>query len=369
MSEKIKVGVLGATGMVGQRYIANLENHPWFEVTYVAASPRSAGKAYKDAVENRWLIGANIPAGVADLIVGDANDVEAAVGKCKFVFSALEMDKEAIKALEAAYAEKGIPVVSNASANRWTDDVPMLIPEINPHHTDIIALQKKHHGWDKGFIAVKPNCSLQSYMAPVFALQQAGYPVKRMIVTTMQAVSGAGYPGVSSFDMIDNVVPYIGGEEEKTEKECLKILGSVDEASGSIKNAPGPLVAAHCNRVPVIDGHTACVSLEFDLPEDKKPSLEEIEKVWTSFRGVPQEMDLPNAPVHPIIVRHEANRPQPRRDREADKGMAVTVGRLRKCPVFDIRFVALSHNTKRGAALGGILNAELLKAKGFFDNL
>ena len=365
--EKIKVGVLGATGMVGQRYIANLENHPWFEVTYVAASPRSAGKAYKDAVENRWLIGANIPAGVANLIVQDANDVSAAKDTCKFVFSALEMDKDTIKALEAAYAEAGIPVVSNASANRWTDDVPMLIPEINPNHTDIIAEQKKHHGWDKGFIAVKPNCSLQSYMAPIFALQQAGYPVKRMIVTTMQAVSGAGYPGVSSFDMIDNVVPYIGGEEEKTEKECLKILGTIK--NGIIENAAGPLVAAHCNRVPVIDGHTACVSLEFDLPEDKKPSLDEIERVWTSFKGVPQELKLPNAPEHPIIVRHEQNRPQPRRDREADKGMAVSVGRLRKCPVFDIRFVALSHNTKRGAALGGILNAELLKAKGFFDNL
>lgn len=367
MSNKISVGVLGATGMVGQRYIANLENHPWFEVTYVAASPRSAGKSYKEAVENRWLIGANIPSAVADLIVEDANDAKKAVGKCKFVFSALEMGKDEIKALEEAYAQLGIPVVSNASANRWTDDVPMLIPEINPNHTDVIAEQKKHHGWDKGFIAVKPNCSLQSYMAPIFALQQAGYPIKRMIVTTMQAVSGAGYPGVSSFDMIDNVVPFIGGEEEKTEKECLKILGSVK--NGKIENAAGPLVSAHCNRVAVIDGHTACVSLEFDLPADKKPSLAEIERVWTAFSGVPQELKLPNAPEHAIIVRHEQNRPQPRRDREADKGMAVTVGRLRECNVFDIRFVALSHNTKRGAALGGILNAELLKAKGFFDSL
>jgi aspartate-semialdehyde dehydrogenase len=367
MNNKISVGVLGATGMVGQRYIANLENHPWFEVTYVAASPRSAGKLYKDAVENRWLIGANIPATVANLVVQDANDVSSAKGKCKFVFSALEMDKDAIKELESSYASAGIPVVSNASANRWTEDVPMLIPEINPQHTDVIVEQKKHYGWNKGFIAVKPNCSLQSYMAPIYALQQAGYPVKRMIVTTMQAVSGAGYPGVSSFDIIDNIVPYIGGEEEKTENECLKILGTVK--NGKIENAKGPLVAAHCNRVPVIDGHTACVSLEFDLPEDKKPSLEEIERIWTSFRAVPQELNLPNAPERPIIVRHENNRPQPRRDREADKGMAVSVGRLRKCPVFDIKFVALSHNTKRGAALGGILNAELLKAKGFFDNL
>ncbi len=367
MSGKIKVGVLGATGMVGQRYIANLADHPWFEVSYVAASPRSAGKLYKDAVENRWLIGAEIPAGVADLMVYDANDFKSALGKCKFVFSALEMGKDEIKALEESYASIGIPVVSNASANRWTEDVPMLIPEINPDHTDIIAVQKKHHGWDKGFIAVKPNCSLQSYMAPVYALIKAGYPVKRMVVTTMQAVSGAGYPGVSSFDMIDNIVPYIGGEEEKTEQECLKILGSIE--GDKIKNARYPLVSAHCNRVPVIDGHTACVSLEFDLPEDKKPSLEEIERVWVNFRSYPQEQNLPSAPLHPIIVRHETNRPQPRRDREADKGMAVTIGRLRPCRVFDVRFVALSHNTKRGAALGGILNAELLKAKGFFENL
>lgn len=364
---KIAVGVLGATGMVGQRYIYLLKDHPWFEVTYVAASPRSAGKSYRDAVASRWLIGSDIPAGVADLMVEDASKVEAAKGKCSFVFSALEMDKDAIKALEASYAAAGIPVVSNASANRWTPDVPMLIPEINPHHTDIIAAQKRHHGWDKGFVAVKPNCSLQSYMMPIFALQQAGYPIKRMIVTTLQATSGAGYPGVPSFDMIDNIVPYIGGEEEKTETEVLKILGTVQD--DEIVNAAGPLVAAHCNRVPVIDGHTACVSLEFDLPEDKKPSLEEIERIWTSFSALPQELKLPSAPVQPIIVRHEENRPQPRRDRENDKGMAVTIGRLRPCPVFDIRFVALSHNTKRGAALGGILNAELLKAKGFFDNL
>ena len=291
--------------------------------------------------------------------------MSAAEGKCRFVFSALEMDKDAIKKLEEEYASSDIPVVSNASANRWTEDVPMLIPEINSEHTDIIAAQKKRHGWNKGFIAVKPNCSLQSYMAPIFALIKAGYPVKRMIVTTLQAVSGAGYPGVPSFDMIDNIVPYIGGEEEKTEKECLKILGTV--RNGKIENAAAPVVAAHCNRVPVIDGHTACVSLEFDLPQKDKPSLERIESVWTSFRSVPQELKLPSAPVQPIRVRHETNRPQPARDRDTDKGMAVTVGRLRECPVFDIRFVALSHNTKRGAALGGILNAELLYAKGFFD--
>ena len=362
---KIKVGVLGATGMVGQRYIKLLEDHPWFEVTYVAASPRSAGQLYKDAVANRWLIGAEIPSGVQNLMVEDANLAEKAIGKCQFVFSALELPKkEDIKNLEAAYAAEGIPVVSNASANRWTEDVPMLVPEINYSHLDVIADQKKHHGWDKGFIAVKPNCSLQTYMMPIHALIQAGYEIKRMVVTTLQATSGAGYPGVPSFDMIDNIVPFIGGEEEKTEKECLKILGTVKD--GKIKNAAGPIVSSTCTRVPVIDGHTACVSLEFG---DKKPSMEEIEKIWTSYTSVPQELKLPSAPEHPIVVRHEENRPQPRRDRETEEGMACVIGRLRPCNVFDIKFVALSHNTKRGAALGGILNAELLKAKGFFDNL
>ena len=362
---KIKVGVLGATGMVGQRYIKLLEDHPWFEVTYVAASPRSAGQLYKDAVANRWLIGAEIPSGVQNLMVEDANLAEKAIGKCQFVFSALELPKkEDIKNLEAAYAAEGIPVVSNASANRWTEDVPMLVPEINYSHLDVIADQKKHHGWDKGFIAVKPNCSLQTYMMPIHALIQAGYEIKRMVVTTLQATSGAGYPGVPSFDMIDNIVPFIGGEEEKTEKECLKILGTVKD--GKIENAAGPIVSSTCTRVPVIDGHTACVSLEFG---DKKPSMEEIEKIWTSYTSVPQELKLPSAPEHPIVVRHEENRPQPRRDRETEKGMACVIGRLRPCNVFDIKFVALSHNTKRGAAIGGILNAELLKAKGFFDNL
>ena len=366
MSSKIKVGVLGATGMVGQRYIKLLENHPWFEVTYVAASPHSAGKLYKDAVENRWLIGENIPNGVANLTVEDANVPEKALGKCQFLFSALELPKkDDIKNLESAYAAEGLPIVSNASANRWTEDVPMLVPEINFSQLDVIKDQKKHHGWDKGFIAVKPNCSLQTYMMPIHALIQAGYPVKRMIVTTLQATSGAGYPGVPSFDMIDNIVPFIGGEEEKTEKECLKILGTVRD--GKIENAQYPVVSSTCTRVPVVDGHTACISLEFDLPDDKKPSLEEIEKIWTSYSSLPQELKLPSAPEHPIVIRHEENRPQPRRDRETEKGMACVIGRLRRCNVFDIKFVALSHNTKRGAALGGILNAELLKAKGFFE--
>lgn len=361
--KKIRCGVLGATGMVGQRYIALLENHPWFTVSYVAASPRSAGVRYEEAVANRWHIGQDIPKGVKDLIVHDANNEREALGECEFVFSALEMGKDEIKALEEKYAAEDIPVVSNASANRWTSNVPMLIPEINWEHIKVIDEQRKAHGWKKGFIAVKPNCSLQTYMTPLYALIKAGYPIKRMAVTTLQAVSGAGYPGVSSFDMIDNIVPFIAGEEEKTEKECLKILGKVE--GGVIVNASYPIVSATCTRVPVIDGHTAVCNVEFDLTADKKPSIEEIERVWTSFTSRPQELSLPSAPLHPIVVRHEENRPQPRRDRDTDKGMACVIGRIRKCSVLDIKFVALSHNTKRGAALGGILNAELLKASGY----
>ena len=358
--EKTKVGVIGATGMVGQNYIRLLKNHPWFEVAYVAASPRSAGKKYAEAVAGRWVMEEDIPESVKDLIVGDASDVEAAGKRCGVIFSALDLDKQAIRDLENAYAEKGIAVVSNNSAHRSTPDVPMLIPEINADHIDIIPVQQKNHGWKKGFIVVKPNCSLQSYLTPVYALIQAGYAVKRMILSTLQATSGAGYPGVPSLDMVDNIIPYISGEEEKSEKEPLKILGRIEK--GVFVNDDSIEISAHCNRVPVVDGHTACVSLQFG---DKKPLLDEIKSVWRRFRSVPQELNLPLAPNPPIIVREEADRPQPRKDRDAEKGMAVTVGRLRECPVFDCRFVGLSHNTIRGAAGGGILNAELLKAKGF----
>ncbi|MCX7949383.1 MAG: aspartate-semialdehyde dehydrogenase [Treponemataceae bacterium] len=362
---KIPVGVLGATGMVGQQYIALLNQHLWFEVRYVAASPRSAGKPYEEAVRGRWHLPRGYAPGVGSLMVADANDVDAAVaaqkrGECAFVFSALEMAKDEIKALEEAYAAAGIPVVSNASAHRWTEDVPMLIAEVNPDHADIIPLQQKNRGWSKGFIAVKPNCSIQSYMTPLWALMQAGYEVRRLFVTTLQAVSGAGYPGVASLDIIDNVVPYIGGEEEKSEQEPRKILGHIE--GNKIVPSDFPAISAHCNRVPVIDGHTACVSLEFGA---KKPSLDEIKQIWQRFRAFPQEAQLPFAPEQPIIVREEADRPQPRKDRDADKAMAVTVGRLRPCNLFDIRFVGLSHNTVRGAAGGGILNAELLKVKGY----
>jgi aspartate-semialdehyde dehydrogenase len=354
--------------MVGQQYLALLADHPWFEVQYVAASPRSAGKHYNDVMAGRWQLPQPYAPAVGDLVVEDANDLSRAIaavkaGRLGFVFSALEMGKDAIHALEDAYAGAGIPVISNASANRWTGDVPILIAEVNPHHTDIIPLQQKARGWDKGFIVVKPNCSIQSYMIPVYALIKAGYEVKRLFVTTLQAVSGAGYPGVPSLDIIDNVVPYIGGEEEKSELEPLKVLGSI--VGGIIQNAAEPKISAHCNRVPVVNGHTACVSLEFGV---KKPTIEEIKQIWTSFSGLPQELALPLAPKQPIILRDEANRPQPRKDRDTDKAMSVTLGRIRPCKLFDIRFVGLSHNTIRGAAGGGILNAELLKAKGYLGS-
>ncbi|GAB6390907.1 MAG: aspartate-semialdehyde dehydrogenase [Treponematales bacterium] len=363
---KIPVGVLGATGMVGQQYVALLREHPWFEVRFAAASPRSAGKSYAGAVAGRWRAGAGaMPPDAGALVVADANDVQAALaardaGNCAFVFSALEMGKDETRALEEAYAAAGLPVISNASAHRWTPDVPMLIPEVNPRHADIIPVQQKNRGWDRGFIAVKPNCSIQSYAAPVHALMAAGYEVRRLIVTTMQAVSGAGYPGVASLDMLDNIVPFIAGEEEKSEDEPRKIFGEI--RGGEIVSAEFPQISAHCNRVPVADGHTACVSVEFGA---RKPSVEEVRRVWEEFRGLPQELNLPMAPERPIITREEADRPQPRQDRDADKAMAVTVGRLRPCKVFDLRFTGLSHNTVRGAAGGGILNAELLKHKGY----
>ena len=347
--------------MVGQNYVRLLENHPWFNVTYVAASPRSAGKPYEESVAGRWQMSSEIPEGVKDLMVFDANDPSNAEGKCDFVFSALEMDKQAVRDLEDAYASAGIPVISNASAHRWTDDVPMLIPEINADHLEIIPQQQENRGWDKGFIIVKPNCSLQSYITPVHALREAGFPVRTMFIATLQAVSGAGYPGVPSLDMVDNIVPFIGGEEEKSEQEPKKIFGEIKD--GKFVNDESVGITAHCNRVPVVDGHTACVSLEF---AGKKPSIEEIKKIWSEFTALPQELDLPMAPKQPIILACEPNRPQPRKDRDCDKGMSVTVGRIRECPVLDIRFVGLSHNTVRGAAGGGILNAELAYKKGLF---
>ncbi|MHA1105573.1 MAG: aspartate-semialdehyde dehydrogenase [Promethearchaeota archaeon] len=344
LQEKLKVGICGATGVVGQNYIKLLRNHPWFQVVDVAASSRSEGKTYAEAVKNKWQMSVNIPDNIKNLIVREAQDIDSIDPQIKFVFSAINLpNKEDIKELELNYARKGIPVISNNSAHRWTPDVPMIIPEINPDHINVIPIQQKNRNFSKGFVAVKPNCSIQSYMTPIYSLQKAGYKVDKMIVTTLQAVSGAGYPGVSSLDMIDNIVPFIGGEEEKSNDDSIKI-------------------SATCTRVPVTDGHTACVNIKF---QENIPSKDEIIDIWRSFRAIPQDLSLPYAPEQPIIYLENENRPQPKKDRDNDKGMAVTVGRLRKDQVFDYKFVALSHNTIRGAAGGAILNAELLLKKGF----
>jgi len=360
MSMKVGVGVIGATGMVGQNYVRLLSQNPWFEVAHVAASPRSAGKRYRDAVAARWHMAADIPEATADLIVEDASDVGRAEDRCSVIFSAVDMEKGAVRKLEMDYAARGFAVISNNSAHRMTDDVPILIPEINPDHCDIIPVQRKHYGWSKGLIVVKPNCSIQSYMIPLHALMKGGYRVGRMIVTTLQGLSGAGYPGPAGLDILDNIVPHIGGEEEKSEKEPGKVLGKI--AGNRIVSDDTTAISAHCTRVPVIDGHSACVSIQFD---GAKPAQEEIRTLWKAYRSVPQELELPTAPQRPIIFREEPDRPQPRKDRDAENGMAVTVGRLRPCKVFDYRFVGLSHNTVRGAAGGAILMAELLKAKGY----
>jgi aspartate-semialdehyde dehydrogenase len=359
--ERIRVGVIGGTGMVGQNYIRLLRNHPWFEVVYVAASPRSAGKTYGEAVLGRWLMPEPAPEQIKDLVVGDANLVESAKGKCELVFSAIEADKDTVRRLEEEYAKNGIAVVSNNSAHRSTPDVPMMIPEVNPGHAELIRFQRKQRGWGKGLIVVKPNCSIQSYTTPLFALIEAGYRIEAVIVTTLQAVSGAGFPGPASLQMIDNVIPYIKDEEKKSELEPLRILGQLHE--GRIIPDNSLKISAHCNRVPVIDGHMACVSVKF---AGRKPSIEEAIKIWKDFVGDPQRLKLPLAPENAIIYREEVDRPQPRMDRDAGNGMAVTVGRLRECNVFDYRFVGLSHNTVRGAAGGAILTAEFLKAKGYF---
>ena len=361
MKRRIAVGILGATGMVGQAYVRLLQNHPWFEVAYLAASERSAGKTYVDAVKGRWHGEADIPEDSAKMIVENAQNVELAKNRCELLFSAVEMDKALIAALEEEYAASGIAVVSNNSAHRWTNDVPMIIPEVNSDHLAVIELQRRNRGWSNGCIVVKSNCSIQSYMTPLYALIHAGYPVEKMFVATLQALSGAGYPGPSAFDMVDNVIPLIPGEEEKSENEPLKILGSFS-GSGIVK-AEYPRITAHCNRVPVLHGHTACVSIGFG--RDAVPDLAEVTDVWGNFRGEPQQLELPSAPVQPIHVREEPSRPQPRIDRDTESAMAVTAGRLRSCPLLDLRFIGLHHNTVRGAAGGCILTAELLAAKGY----
>ena len=358
--KKVPVGILGATGMVGQQYIRLLEGHPWFEVAYVAASPQSAGKKYKDALRNGWIVRGEMPEGVKNLVVQDVADVDKAVAKCAFVFSAFEMpDKDMIRTYEESYAAAGLPVISNASAHRHTDDVPMLIAEINPHHLDIIPAQQKARGWKKGFIVVKPNCSIQSYMSPIHALLLKGYDVKRIVVTTMQAVSGAGYPGVPSWDVIDNLIPFMAGEEDKTQFEPYKIWGDIK--GGKIIPKKGDQDFRNV-RTRTYFRRPLCHPL--DRIRKEKPSKEKIIEIWRAFKGEPQRLDLPFAPKHAITYKDEEDRPQPRRDRDNDKGMTVTVGRLRECQVLDYKFVGLSHNTVRGAAGGGILNAELVYKKG-----
>lgn len=357
MSEKLKVCVIGATGMVGQRFLTLLDGHPFFDVTCVAASARSAGKTYTEAVGNRWKLDIPMPEYVKNMIVLDAADVENVASKVDFVFCAVDMKKEDIRALEEAYAKAETPVVSNNSAHRHTPDVPMVIPEINPQHLDVIYEQRKRLGTKVGFIAVKPNCSIQSYVPALTPLLK--YKPTRMVVTTYQAISGAGKTFNEWPEMIDNVIPYIGGEEEKSEKEPLRIWGTLN--GDHIDDAVEPKITCQCVRVPVTNGHLAAVFVDFE----EKPTMEQIKEDWKNFSGRPQELKLPHAPEQFITYFEEDNRPQTGVDRDIYGGMGVTVGRLRPDSMFDYKFIGLSHNTLRGAAGGAVLIAELLYAEGF----
>ena len=361
MDKRLKVGVLGATGMVGQRFVTLLEGHPWFEVVLLAASERSAGKTYEEAVGKRWKMAAPMPERLKNVVVKNINDIEENAKEVDFCFSAVDMTKEEIRAFEDAYAKTETPVVSNNSAHRWTPDVPMVIPEINPQHLDVIQYQKKRLGTTRGFVAVKPNCSIQSYTPALEALKEFG--PKEVAVCTYQAISGAGKTFADWPEMVENVIPYIGGEEEKSELEPLRVWGEVDPEKGEIVPAKAPLITAQCLRVAVQDGHTAAVFVNFE----KKPTKEEILERWKAFKGAPQELDLPSAPKQFIQYFEEDNRPQPKLDRDYEKGMGVSLGRLREDTLFDYKFVGLSHNTVRGAAGGAILLAELLTAKGFIE--
>ena len=357
MKEKLKVGVLGATGMVGQRFVSLLADHPWYEVVTVAASPRSAGKTYEEAVGDRWKLDNPMPENVKKLVVKDLHNIEDVVADVDFVFSAVDMTKDEIRAIEEAYAKAEVPVVSNNSAHRWTPDVPMIIPELNPEHAEVIEFQKKRLGTKRGFVAVKPNCSIQSYTPAFHALREFG--VKTAVVTTYQAISGAGKTFKDWPEMVDNIIPYIGGEEEKSEQEPLQIWGKIED--GVIKKAEGPLITSQCIRVPVSNGHTAAVFVNFE----KKPTKEEILERWANFSGEPQRLELPSAPKQFLKYFEEDNRPQAKLDRDYENGMGVTLGRLREDTVFDYKFVGLAHNTLRGAAGGAVLCAELLTAKGY----
>lgn len=360
MSEKLRVGVLGGTGMVGQRFISLLENHPWFEVVAIAASERSAGMTYEDAVGGRWKMTTSMPEAVKKMIVMNVNEVEKVAEEVDFVFSAVDMTKDEIRAIEEAYAKTETPVVSNNSAHRWTPDVPMIIPEVNPEHAEVIEFQKKRLGTKRGFIAVKPNCSIQSY-APVLEAWKEFEPTE-VVATTYQAISGAGKTFKDWPEMIENIIPYIGGEEEKSEQEPLRIFGKIE--NGQIVKASTPLITTQCIRVPVLNGHTAAVFVKFA----KKPSKEELIKKMVSYEGIPQELNLPSAPKHFIRYMEEDNRPQVTLDVDYENGMGISVGRLREDTLFDYKFVGLSHNTVRGAAGGAVLCAELLKAQGYITS-
>ena len=356
--EKLKVGVIGATGMVGQRFLLLLENHPYFEVAVLAASARSAGQSYEKAVGERWKMSVPMPEKYKNMIVKDASDIDSVKPYVSFVFCAVDMKKPDILALEEAYAKAEIPVVSNNSANRWTPDVPMVIPEINDSHLEVIEHQRKRLGTKRGFIAVKPNCSIQSYVPALTPLLK--YKPTQIVATTYQAISGAGKTFKEWPEMIDNVIPYIGGEEEKSEQEPLRVWGKVE--NGQIVKADAPLITTQCIRVPVTNGHTAAVFVKFE----NKPTKEEILEAWKNFSGKPQALGLPSAPEQFITYFEEDNRPQAALDRDIYGGMGVTVGRLREDTLFDYKFVGLSHNTVRGAAGGAVLIAELLYREGYF---
>ncbi len=357
MEKKYNVGIIGATGMVGQRFATLLENHPWFHVTVLAASARSAGKTYKEAAGNRWAMSVPMPKSMEDMVIVDAADIEAVTSKVDFVFCAVDMKKEDIRALEEAYAKAECPVVSNNSAHRFTPDVPMVIPEINDNHLAIIEAQRKRLGTKKGFVAVKSNCSLQSYVPAIHPLMPFG--VKRVLACTYQAISGAGKTFERWPEMVDNLIPYIGGEEEKSEQEPLKIWGTIE--NGQIVKATSPSITAQCLRVPVSDGHTAAVFVDLE----QKPSMEEIIKVWESYKGKPQELNLPSAPKQFLHYFTEPDRPQIKSERNLENGMAVSIGRLREDTQYTIKFVCMSHNTLRGAAGGAVLLAELLCAENY----
>lgn len=360
--KKYNVGIIGATGMVGQRFMTILDNHPWFNVTVLAASPRSAGKRYEEAVGSKWCMDVEIPEKMKDIIVKNAtDDIEEIASTVDFVFCAVDMKKDEIKALEEAYAKAECPVVSNNSAHRHTPDVPMILPELNDSHAEIIPAQRKRLGTKRGFIAVKPNCSLQGYVPALFPLDKAGFKVKDVLVCTYQAISGAGKTFDTWPEMIDNVIPFIGGEEEKSEKEPLKIWGKIE--GDVIVDSERPNFTAQCLRVPVSNGHMAAAFVRFE----NKPTKEEILNIWKSYKGKAQELELPSAPKQFLNYFEEENFPQTKLHRDLEGGMAISIGRLREDTQYDYKFVALSHNTLRGAAGGAVLMAELLAAEGYLD--